>query len=55
VKAVLKDTGDIEPAPCPISGNVKCDDPLNGVDALLIVLKKAGLAAQVPSGCKAIG
>lgn len=55
VKVVLVDTGDLEPAPCPVSGNVKCDDPLNGYDALMIVKKKAGLAAQVPSGCKPIG
>jgi hypothetical protein len=53
--AVIGDVGVGKPAPCRSLGNVKCDDPLDVLDALFILQFKAGVTAQIPAWCPPIG
>jgi hypothetical protein len=55
VTAVLGDLAGLGAAPCRSKGNVKCNDGLDGVDALFILEDYAGLDVDLPQGCPAIG
>ncbi len=51
VKEVLRDSAGIEEAQCQVPGNVKCDDGLNPMDALLILEHVADTNPQLPVWC----
>lgn len=52
VTEVLRDSAEVEGAQCPISGNAKCDDGLNALDALLILQHLANTNPQLPAWCR---
>jgi hypothetical protein len=55
VSALLGDFAGLQAAPCRIFANVKCDDALNVLDALLILQYTARFTANVPAWCPPIG
>ena len=55
VTTVLRDAGGLDDAPCAFIGNVKCNDPLNPVDAVMILAYHAELDVEVPGGCPTMG
>jgi hypothetical protein len=55
VSALLGDFAGLGAAPCRSYANVKCDDPLDIVDALFVLHFSAGLTAQIPAWCPPIG
>lgn len=52
VSALLRDFAGLGAAPCRSYANVKCDDALDVMDALLILQHVAGINAQLPAWCQ---
>jgi hypothetical protein len=55
VSALLGDFAGLKTANCRIFANVKCDDALNILDALLVLQFSAGLTPLVPAWCPPVG
>jgi hypothetical protein len=55
VGALLGDFSGLEVAHCRIRANVKCDDALNILDALLVLHFAADLTPVVPAWCPPVG